>query len=260
MNLSHSVINSNTINTNSSFKQCYENDVITFNKAVTITVVLVGGGGAGGKSSHSTIDSCGNCLGGLHGGGGGGGGDMIVFTYDVQPNVGYPLIVGRGGVAPSGIGENTTFLGYTAKGGKGGGNANLNGPGKAGAGINGGDGGLGMYANQTVLVPVNYPGGISPYNTTVEPGHLNPYSSNSSNFGIGGSGGTSVIYTGTPPTQGASPIQGSGNGGSGGNASEVKPSLSGAKVPSGNINISTNVSNFTAWGQNGSSGAAYIYL
>lgn len=281
-------INPNTTNHNSYYKVYLDNDVVSFSKATTITVVMVGGGGAGGKSSHATLttgpkstDGSGNPL---HGGGGGAGGAVVMFTYDVLPKVGYPLVVGAGGSAPGGNGGATTFLNYTAKGGQGGQNATIGNPGKGGAGTNGSVGGQGMHVTQTASAALNNASGI-PYllstgSNNVESGHTNPYSTNSTimQLGIGGAGGggysylsrpnaTSLIGAGLPterPLQGGGfiPVPGTGAGGSGGWASFVDPTqISGVpnELQNSVINPLKTVAAFSDYGYNGSSGAVYIY-
>jgi len=292
VNVGNSYINPNTTSHNSYYKVYLDDDVVSFNKATTITVVMVGGGGAGGKSSHGTLSTGSNSTDGsanpLHGGGGGAGGAVTMFTYDVLPKVGYPLVVGAGGAAPGGNGGNTTFLNHVAKGGQGGQNATIGNPGKGGVGNNGSSGGQGMHVTQTTVAALNNASGIptslsSSYgsgNTTIESGHTNPYSTNSSitQLGIGGAGGGGYSFlkrdaggsiTGIPSPipQGGGfiPIPGTGAGGSGGWASFVNAA--------GNSGIYTDLTNsaasflnplktvaaFSDYGYNGSSGAVYIY-
>jgi len=290
-----SYINPNTTNHNSYYKVYLDNDVVSFNKATTITVVMVGGGGAGGKSSHGTLTTGPNSTDGsanpLHGGGGGAGGAVTMFTYDVLPKVGYPLVVGAGGSAPGGNGGATTFLNYTAKGGQGGQNATIGNPGKGGAGTNGSVGGQGMHVTQTMIAALNNASGI-PYllstgsnnnSALIESGHSNPYSTNSTimQLGVGGAGGGGYSFLTRPPVTalsdkynliGASlpypipqgggfiPIPGTGAGGSGGWASFVDPTkISGVPTTNSVINPMSTVAAFSDYGYNGSSGAVYIY-
>jgi hypothetical protein len=213
-----------------------------------------------------------------------------MFTYDVLPKVGYPLVVGAGGSAPGGNGGNTTFLNYTAKGGQGGQNATVGNAGKGGVGTNGSTGGQGMHVTQTTAAALNNASGI-PYllstgsnnnSSLIESGHTNPYSTNSTimQLGVGGAGGGGYSFltrqssvTG-PTLVGASlpfplpqgggfiPVPGTGAGGSGGWASFVDPTqISG--VPDIKINSVMNplktVAAFSDYGYNGSSGAVYIY-
>jgi hypothetical protein len=103
---------------------------ISFNRNVTVTILVVGGGGGGG----------------LDGGGGGGGGGIISQTITVTAGTTYNISVGAGGNgAPinwAGNGSNggdSSFGNYSAKGGGGGGSNRIGSQGQSG-GSGGGSG------------------------------------------------------------------------------------------------------------------------
>lgn len=148
----------------------------TFTPSVSpISILLIGGGGSGEAAG---------------GGGGGGGGESRVIT-NVTVTPGTPISYTVAANATGGVdGHDTTFGGYTAKGGKRGGGVT---PGVGGLGGTGGTGGTG------------YNGG----------------SGGSWLMGVGGGGGGAAGSTGTG-SLGGSPNGGAGNspGGNGGNGGD----------------------------------------
>lgn len=95
-----------------------------------VEILMIGGGGAGGNGPGATRS----------GGGGGAGGFLFLTGSQISEltvdNL-YPVVVGEGGGTgtPANSGTNTTFLGYTARGGgRGGDILGPNSPGQGGCG------------------------------------------------------------------------------------------------------------------------------
>lgn len=149
-----------------------------------IFAVAVGGGGGGGKTKSS----------GWYGGAGGSG-HLIFGTLSVTAGQQIPVVIGAGGAVASSYSVNgsnggaTTFMGYTANGGEGGGSYAS----AASPIARGGDGGAGGASG-------------SSYSNTVRGGHGSFGGGGSSEGGNGGNGGT----------YGGGGASWSGNGGTGG--------------------------------------------
>ena len=147
--------------------------VVAGGPPVTLEVFMVGGGGGGG---------------GYAGGGGGAGGVVHHASIDCS-NGTKPVGVGLGGARRS-LGQDTTFLGMTAKGGGYG----AEGGGAAGAGSPGGCGGGGAAGNNGAGKPGTQPSQNSPFtpdpnfNQYGNPGGL-PHPGPGGNFASNGGGG-----------------------------------------------------------------------
>lgn len=154
----------------------------TVTSAGTFQFVLVGGGGAGGKMSS-----------GAAGGGGGAGGALYLEKY---LEVGaYPVVIGAGGLATAGKGndgEDTTFAGFIASGG-GGGSSFTAAP---GAGGSGGGGNRDSNAGGTGTFFQGYPGGNGngSYTGGAGGGGAGGFGSNAPATTGGGSGGVGSIW------------------------------------------------------------------
>ena len=165
---------------------------------VTLEVFMVGGGGGGG---------------GYAGGGGGAGGVVHHASIDCSDGT-KPVGLGLGGARRS-LGQDTTFLGMTAKGGGYG----AEGGGAAGAGSPGGCGGGGAAGNNGAGKPGTQPSQNSPFtpdpnfNQYGNPGGL-PSPGPGGNFASNGGGGAGGAGDSHP------------NGGPGGDGGAGRPAPS----------------------------------
>lgn len=166
-------------------------------------ILLVGGGGAG---------AVGGIFSGQHFGAQGGGGGGVVFSStDIlfTNNTTYPIIIGAGGIAPSGSGTTTSAFGISIGGGAGGGAANgVSGPlsGNGASDHNGLAGGAQSSVNNSL-------GGRNAGGGGGHPSPINQFSGLGANgtSTSGGRGGAGADEAGGPNTFWA------GGGGGGGN-------------------------------------------
>ena len=151
---------------------------------VSLEVFMVGGGAGGG---------------GYCGGGGGGGGVVHHAAIDCSDGTN-PVGLGLGGARRS-LGQDTTFLGMTAKGGGYG----AEGGGAGGAGSPGGSGGGGASGNNGAGKPGTQPSQNSPFtpdpnfNQYGNPGGL-PHPGPGGNFSSNGGGGAGGAGGSNPNT------------------------------------------------------------
>lgn len=93
-----------------------DSQTLTFNKFYNdnkyFEAILVGGGGAGGTAVKQSLGGINYC----NGGGGGQAGQVTNIEGELSASIGYPIIIGAGGVKAAG--GDTTAFGWTAKGGQ----------------------------------------------------------------------------------------------------------------------------------------------
>lgn len=171
----------------------------------TVDILVVGGGGSGGKSAEA--------------GGGGGAGGVITATGLQLPPGTYTATVGDGGAVPAsdgvgGSGEDSSFVGFVAKGGGGGGSQES---------INGADGGSGGGGGGRDSGGTSAGGDTEtygwPYVFRSQEGYVAP--TNYENLSQGNDGGTTTATSGDV-------------GAGGGGAGAAGGSTSGSSPPAGN--------------------------
>jgi len=175
--------------------------------SVSADVLVVAGGGTGGHNKAGAYEN----------GGGGGGGGVVYNKSTALTSTSYTIVVGQGGIIPSGNGQtkgsNSSGFGFTALGGGGGSTRDSQ------TNINGGSGGG----------AVNW----SPHTTNgqaTQPG--------SASGGLGNNGGTA--------TQVESTDGGSAGGGGAGGAGD-----NGSSTIGGNGGSGTSQPNFSSYGVSG---------
>ena len=175
--------------------------------SVSADVLVVAGGGTGGHNKAGSYEN----------GGGGGGGGVVYNKSTALTSTSYTIVVGQGGIIPSGNGQtkgsNSSGFGFTALGGGGGSTRDSQ------TNINGGSGGG----------AVNW----SPHTTNgqaTQPG--------SASGGLGNNGGTATQVSST-------------NGGSAGGGGAGGAGVNGSSTTGGNGGSGTSQPNFSSYGVSG---------